>query len=118
MLFPILVILPGMIAVGLAYWGMIGGAVGLALRYPPRPSRTIAWLAEASMPVYVIHHLPLLLIGRWALSWDIPVWTKVIVIFASSLAISTALYVLLVRQFAVTRLLTGMGRTKPSQASA
>jgi len=57
----------GRIGVGLCAWGSIGGAFGFAGRHPPTPGPLFRWLGEATMPVYVLHHIPVLMIGLWVL---------------------------------------------------
>jgi hypothetical protein len=98
----------GRIGVGACAWGSIGAALGYAGRYPLRPGRLLAWLGEATMPVYVLHHIPVLALGVLLLpmGWADPV--TVLAIWVGATVVSLLAYRLLVWPWAVPRLLVGI----------
>lgn len=100
----------GRTCVGLAAWGMAGAALGYASRLSPAPTPLFDYLRKATMPVYVVHHLPVLLFGLVALSWPLPIWSKAILIWISATAVSLATYHWLIRPWPPMRWLMGMGR--------
>ncbi|AMN38796.1 acyltransferase family protein [Rhodoplanes sp. Z2-YC6860] len=103
----------GRLFVGLTAWSFIAAGLGLAARYKPTATPALNYLSEATMPVYIIHHAPLLLIGMAVLSLAIPVWLKVIVIWLATSAVSMAAYHWLIRPWPPIRFLMGMNVQAP-----
>ncbi|GGC52524.1 acyltransferase [Siccirubricoccus deserti] len=107
----------GRIGVGLCAWGSIGAALGYAGRHPPAASPTLGWLGEATMPVYVLHHIPVLALGVLVLPWGWGPLATVLVIWPLATVISLLAYRLLVQPFPWPRRLVGMdARPKPKLA--
>jgi glucan biosynthesis protein C len=98
----------GRLFVGLTAWGAIGAGLGFAARIKPAATPTFAYLSEATLPVYIVHHVPLLLLGTAVLPLAIPVWAKIALISLGSSAISLLAYHWLVRPWPPVRLLMGM----------
>ena len=98
----------GRLGVGLCAWGSIGAGLGFAGRHPPAPGPLLAWLGEATMPVYVLHHIPVLALGALLLPHGGPPWLAVLAITAGATAASLAAYRLLVQPWPWPRLLVGM----------
>jgi fucose 4-O-acetylase-like acetyltransferase len=98
----------GRIGVGLCAWGSIGAALGYAGRHPPRHGKVMAWLGEATMPVYVLHHIPVLALGVLVLplGWGEPV--TVLAIWLPATVVSLVAYRWLVWPWRVPRVLVGM----------
>jgi glucan biosynthesis protein C len=104
----------GRIFVGLTAWGGAGSALALASRFSPRASPTLAWLSDAALPVYILHHLPLLLIALAVLPLALPMALKIVIIWLGATAVSLAAYQWLVRPWPPMRFLMGM----PARATA
>jgi hypothetical protein len=98
----------GRIGVGFCAWGFIGGALGFAGRHPPAASARLNRLGEATMPVYVLHHIPVLLLGLWLLPYHWPPVVNVLLIWFGATAISLLAYRLLVQPWSLARWLMGM----------
>ena len=108
----------GRVGVGLCAWGAIGASFGYAGRNPPEGSPALSWLGESTMAVYVLHHLPVLVIGAWLLPLAIPDTAKVVAIVSGATLVSLLAYRFLVVPFALPRVLIGMdARPKPPPAS-
>lgn len=105
----------GRFFIGLVAWGGVGAGLGFAARANAARTRFTDYLGEATLPVYIIHHAPLLLIGWYLLPVAIPVWLKVIVIWLAAIAASLMIYHWLVRPWPWMRWLMGM---TPREASA
>lgn len=99
----------GRLGVGLCAWGAIGAALGYAGRHPPRPGKVMAWLGEATMPVYVLHHIPVLALGVLVLPLDWGQGASVLAIWLAATAVSLLAYRVLVWPWRVPRVLVGMG---------
>jgi peptidoglycan/LPS O-acetylase OafA/YrhL len=104
----------GRVFVGLTAWGAIGTGLGFAARLKPAAGPILAYLSEATLPVYILHHAPLLLLGTAVLPLAIPAGVKIAMIFVGTSVISLGAYHWLVRPWAPVRLLMGMN---PAQAA-
>lgn len=111
--------LPGRIAVGLCAWGAIGAGFGLVGRYPPRPSAALRWLSEATLPVFILHHLPLLAIAVALLPLELPPALTVALSAAGGATIALVLHGFLVLPQPALRRLLGMppGLARPPEAA-
>lgn len=103
----------GRFCIALVAWGGVGAGLGFMSRLNPAPSRGASYLSEATLPVYIIHHAPLLLIGWFVLPLTVPVWLKVMTIWLAATAVSLAAYHWLIRPWAWARWLMGMTVSSP-----
>lgn len=108
----------GRIFVGLTAWGAIGAGLGYAARINPTASPTFGYLSEATLPVYIVHHAPLLLLGIVVLPLAMPAWSKIMLIWLGATAISLGLYHALIRPWAPVRRLMGMAPGRPTRLAA
>jgi peptidoglycan/LPS O-acetylase OafA/YrhL len=99
----------GRLFVGLSTWGGIGAALGFASRFKPVATPVVAYLAEATMPVYIVHYVPLLLLGVLVLPTELPLWLKMVSIWIAAGAISLAAYHWLIRPWPAALWAMGMG---------
>jgi peptidoglycan/LPS O-acetylase OafA/YrhL len=99
----------GRLFVALTAWGGIGAALGFAARLKPVTTPVFAYLTEATMPVYIVHHVPVLLLGVLLLPMALPVWLKILLIWMAASAISLAAYHWLIRPWPLVRWSMGMG---------
>jgi hypothetical protein len=98
----------GRVFVGLLAWGAIGAGLGYASRFMLTATPTFTYLSEATLPVYIVHHAPLLLIGVAVLPLAMPVGVKIVLICLGATAISLAAYHWLIRPWPPIRWLMGM----------
>lgn len=108
----------GRIFVGLTAWGAIGAGLGFAARIDPAASPIVGYLSEATLPVYIVHHAPLLLLGILVLPLAMPAWSKIVLIWLGATAISLGVYHALIRPWAPVRRLMGMAAGRPSRLPA
>ena len=108
----------GRVFVGLTAWGAIGAGLGFAARLKPAAGPVFAYLSEATLPVYILHHAPLLLLGTAVLPLAIPAWIKIALIFVGTSVISLGAYHWLVRPWAPLRLLMGMSAAQKAVPGA
>ncbi|MDE2517629.1 MAG: acyltransferase family protein [Rhodospirillales bacterium] len=108
---------PGRLAVAATAWGSVGAALGLARRFAPRSGRLLAYLSEATLPVYIIHHVIVLWIGEALLPLGWPPLLTVLAIWLPATALSVAAYHWLIRPYPWPRLLTGMGPLAPAPST-
>jgi hypothetical protein len=88
-----------------------------AMRQPSLADRILAYGREARLPFYVLHELPVILIGFYVVRWSAHPLVKYLVISFSALAATLLLYDIGVRRTLVTRVLFGM-RPERRTASA
>jgi glucans biosynthesis protein C len=98
----------GRVFVALTAWGGIGAGLGLASRLKPAATPVLAYLTEATMPVFIVHHVPVLLLGALLLPLALPVWFKIVSIWIVATAISLAVYHWLIRPWPPVRWSMGM----------
>lgn len=70
--------------------------------------RVIDYWRGAQLPFYVLHQLPIVLIGFYVVQWQVPALPKYAVISLGSLAATLLLYEIGVRRTQLTRFLFGM----------
>jgi len=101
---------------GLAGWCCVLAILGFLDR--PRSAsggtrpRKPAYLATASLPLYVLHQPIVVAVAFTVVRWELPAPLKYLIIVVVSLGVLVAAYDLLVRRTRVTRLVFGM-RGKP-----
>ncbi len=98
----------GRFFIGLVAWGGAGAGLEFMARLNPASTPLTSYFSEATLPVYIIHHAPLLLIGWYLLPVAIPLWLKIVVIWLAAIAASLAIYHWLVRPWPWMRWLMGM----------
>ncbi len=108
----------GLTAVNLAgmtgRWLVIVGLLGLGRRYLDRPSPALAYLAEGSYPVYILHQTAIVIIGFYVIRLDAAWPVQWVVLLAAGVAATFAAYEG-VRRVPWLRTLFGM---RPARASA
>ncbi len=103
----------GRLFVGLTAWGAIGAGLGFAARLKPPTTPTLAYLSEATLPVYIVHQVPVLLLGIVVLQLALPVWLKIALIWLLASVITLAIYHWLIRPWRPVRWSMGMGGLPP-----
>ncbi|MFI7446516.1 acyltransferase family protein [Nonomuraea sp. NPDC049714] len=83
-------------------------ATGEAAERGGRPRRMYDYLAGAVLPVYILHQPVVVGVAYVVVGWRAPVAVKFAVIVVASLALTFAVYDVLVRRTPVTRFLFGM----------
>jgi fucose 4-O-acetylase-like acetyltransferase len=98
----------GRVFVGLTAWFSIAAALSIAARIDPRPTPALNYLTEATLPVYILHNMILLLIGSQIVPLPIPVGLKIVLIAVATIAVSLAAYHWLIRPWPAMRWAMGM----------
>ncbi len=104
----------GRLCAALTAWGVAGAVLGFTARHAPPHGPAMAYLGEATLPVYILHHVPVLLIGVAVLRMSLPVGVAVLLIWLPATAVSLAVYHWLVRPFWPMRFLLGMAPLRPA----
>jgi glucans biosynthesis protein C len=107
----------GRLFVGLTAWGTTAAGIGFAARVNPTPTPMFVYLSEVTLPVYILHLVPVLLLGIVFLPLTLPVGLKVVLIWLGAGLISLAFYHWLIRPWPSARWLMGM-RARPASPPA
>lgn len=76
----------------LGAWLVVAGLMGLGKRYLDRPSRQLAYLAEASYPVYILHQTVIVALAFYLVRAVPGAWPGFGAVLAASVAATFALY--------------------------
>jgi glucans biosynthesis protein C len=96
-------------------WFWLVAVVGYARRYLNVGSAALRHANEAVYPFYILHQTVIIAIAYHLIDWDAAVPLKFVAISVGTLAVTTALYLVL-RLHPVTRILFGM-KTRPAPVS-
>ncbi|MGE5228607.1 MAG: acyltransferase family protein [Deltaproteobacteria bacterium] len=110
-------VVPVMYAAGLGGWLIIVGLLGCGKRYLDRASPALAYLAEGSYPVYVLHQTVIVVFAFYLVGWAVWQPLQWLALLALSVLGTFALYEG-VRRWSVTRFLFGMRRMQRRPAEA
>ncbi|MDD3445904.1 MAG: acyltransferase family protein [Zavarzinia sp.] len=97
---------------GIAAWCLVAGLLGLGRRMTRPHGAFDTYMSEATLPLYVLHHLPVVALAFVMVPLDLNLWVKAAVICFGSMAITFATYHLMVRPFGPTRFLFGLKRKR------
>lgn len=92
----------------IAGWCFVLAFLGWARRLLSFTTPALGYLTESAFPVYLLHQSAIVIPGYFLIHLPLGLWTKFVVLFAVSSALTLAVYHLLVRPFAVPRFLCGM----------
>lgn len=93
---------------GIAAWCLVAGLLGLGRRMSWQRTGIVRYMGDATLPLYVLHHLPVVAIAFIVVPLDWNLWLKAGVICLGSAAVTFATYHFAVRPFNGTRFLLGM----------
>ena len=112
-------------ALALYTWLMVGGLLGLFLRYLSTERAWVRWLADSAYWCYVASLPPAVAFQYLVIDWTMPAAGKLLVVFVATTATVLVSYRLFVRYTWIGRLLNGprlkaghgRPRTAPDSAS-
>lgn len=97
-------------------WLWIVAILSFGMKHLNYKTRLLPYANEAAYPLYIIH-LPILsLVAYYVVRWNAPVAAQFIAIISATLICATLIYMLVIRQTAVTRFLFGLKRKPPKVA--
>ncbi|MGA3118232.1 MAG: acyltransferase family protein [Syntrophobacteraceae bacterium] len=98
----------GRFLVAVAAWGCACGFMGLAARFHPVENKLVKYLREASLPIYLLHHTVVLVLGWYVVHLDAGIAVKIAILLPLSVLITFSVYEGLIRRLPVLRFLFGM----------
>ncbi|MEO8601090.1 MAG: DUF2147 domain-containing protein [bacterium] len=92
----------------IAGWCFVLALLGWGRKVLSFTTPALAYLTESAFPVYLLHQSAIVIPGYFLVQLPLGLWTKFVVLFTVSSAVTLLAYHLLVRPFAVPRFLCGM----------
>jgi glucan biosynthesis protein C len=89
-------------------WAWLLTFLGFGRRFLSFGNKLLAWARDASYPVYILHQTVIVVIAYFVIGQSWSPWSKYVIVLVATLAISVALYELVLRRFALTRLMFGI----------
>jgi hypothetical protein len=89
-------------------WGIVGCLYGLSRRWKGGDRPLFAYFRDATLPFYVLHHPPSVVLAFFVVALPLDLWTKAFIILAGTTVITFGFYHFLVRPFHVMRWLMGL----------
>ncbi len=97
-----------MILRGICIWFCLIGFLGFGKRFLNRGGKFIKYAREAALPVYIVHLPTVVLMGFYAIKFDVPIAVKYFAIMILSLIGSVLFYEIAVRRFNFVRFFLGL----------
>jgi len=95
-------------------WAVILALSGYAAQYLNRPSKILAYLTVAVLPIYVLHQPILLIASYYVFPLSTSVWLEAFLISTITGAGALGVYELLIRRFSTMRFFFGLKRLHPT----
>jgi len=113
---PLLATVTGLLAVpwvlllasAVAGWCFVLAALGLAHRFLDFGNAALAYLSEAAFPIYLLHQAAIVVPGYFIVQLPLGIVLKYVLVVGIAVVLTFTVYHLVVRPFAVTRMLFGM----------
>jgi hypothetical protein len=94
-------------------WAFMILFLALGMRFLDFTNRQLAYLGEAAMPFYLLHHPVIVFIAFYVTRIAISPWAQLLTIGISAFLITGSLYHLFIRRWNPLRVALGMARLKP-----
>jgi hypothetical protein len=101
-----------MILHGFNTWFWILAILGFGSKYLSFTNRTLPYSSEAALPFYVLHQTVIVVIGHYAIRWNLNVMGKFISICVLSMVTIAVSYEIFVKRTTLIRFLFGMNAKK------
>lgn len=98
----------GRLLIALTAWASSSAALGLAARFRPVEGRVLKYLREATLPLYILHHVLVVVLGWYVIQLPLGIAAKFCLLIPLILLATIAVYHFLIRRLPVFRFLFGM----------
>jgi peptidoglycan/LPS O-acetylase OafA/YrhL len=100
---------------GIQIWAIILTAVGFAKHHLNVSHPWLTYLTPAVYPFYILHQTVIVTTGYYIVSWNLPIFLKLVLIIVVCFLVIGSLYHVVIRRFLLTRILFGL-RLKVSKS--
>jgi len=89
-------------------WSWCMAVVAMGAIWLNRSNAVVRYGAESALPVYIVHHPVVVILGSFIVTWDLPLPVRFLLLVVSALAITLAIYEFGIRRTKVTRFIFGL----------
>ena len=89
-------------------WCWCVNVLYLGIRWLTRSGPLVRYGSESALPVYIISHPVIVILGSFIVAWGLPLWPRFLLLTGLSFAATLAIYELGVRRWNPTRFLFGL----------
>jgi glucan biosynthesis protein C len=89
-------------------WCWCVNVLYLGARWLTKDSRLVRYGSESALPVYIISHPVIVILGTYIVAWGLPLWPRFLLLTGLSFVVILAIYELVVRRWNPTRFLFGL----------
>jgi glucan biosynthesis protein C len=89
-------------------WSWCMAVMALGVIWLNRGNAVVRYGAESALPVYIIHHPIVVVLGSFIVTWNLPLWARFFLLVAGAMALTVAIYEFGIRRTSVTRFIFGL----------
>jgi len=89
-------------------WSWCMAVLALGVIWLNRSNAVVRYGAESSLPVYIVHHPIVVILGSFIITWDLPLPMRFLLLVTCTMAITLAIYEFGIRRTNVTRFIFGL----------
>jgi peptidoglycan/LPS O-acetylase OafA/YrhL len=98
-------------------WSWCMAVVAMGVIWLNRSNAVVRYGAESALPVYIVHHPVVVILGSFIVTWDLPLPVRFLLLVTCAMAITLSIYEFGIRRTNVTRFIFGLspggGRAAP-----
>ncbi len=89
-------------------WSWCMAVLAMGVIWLNRSNAVVRYGAESALPVYIVHHPVVVILGSFIITWDLPLLLRFLLLVTSAMAITVAIYEFGIRRTNVTRFIFGL----------
>jgi glucans biosynthesis protein C len=90
-------------------WCWCMAVMALGVRWLNKSNPVVRYGSESALPVYVIHHPVVIILGSAIVGWNLPLWPRFLLLVVGVFVMTLTIYEFGVRRTNVTRFIFGLG---------
>ena len=94
-------------------WSWCMAVMAMGIIWLEKSNAVVRYGAESALPVYIIHHPVLVVLGSFIVMWNLPLWPRFLLLLAIGMAATIAIYEFGIRRHRVTRFIFGLPPAPP-----
>ena len=104
-------------------WSWCMAVLALGVIWLNRSNAVVRYGAESALPVYIVHHPIVVILGSFIITWDLPLPLRFVLLVTCAMAITVGIYEFGIRRTNITRFIFGLsplgggGSGRPSPSS-
>jgi glucan biosynthesis protein C len=98
-------------------WSWCMAVLALGVIRLNRSNAVARYGAESALPVYIVHHPVVVVLGSFIVTWNLPLWLRFLLLVAGAMALTVAIYEFGIRRHGVTRFIFGLPPLAPERTT-